>query len=94
MSVKAAKQLDGIFEFIDARWSESVRKKVALKIYKNFKSIEKNPELFPNSAYNKELKKCVVSRQTTIFFKYTLSKITIVSVFDTRQSPNKINTIK
>jgi hypothetical protein len=31
-----------------------------------------------------------VSKQTTLFFKYTVSKITIVSVFDTRQNPNKI----
>jgi plasmid stabilization system protein ParE len=90
LSAKAERQLENIFEFIEARWSKRVREKAALKIYKNLKIIENNPELFSNSQYNKQLKKCVVSKQTTLFFKYTKSKITIVSVFDTRQNPNKI----
>ena len=94
LSAKAKKQLETIFEFIEARWSSRIREKTATKIFKNFKIIERNPELFTNSQNNKELKKCVVSKQTKIYYKYTILKITIVSVFDTRQNPNKVTQIK
>ena len=56
---------------------------------KNFNHIQKNPELFPVSEFEK-LRKCVVSKQTSIFFIIEKNKIYIVSVFDTRQNPVKI----
>lgn len=94
LTAKAKKQLQDIFDYIESKWSREARIKVAKKIYKNFYIIESNPELFPISEFNTNLKKCVVSKQTTIFFSYNYAKISVVSVFDTRQNPTKIKKIK
>jgi plasmid stabilization system protein ParE len=94
LAQKAEKQLQAIFQYLEAEWSERIRKEVAGKIYKNFELIESNNELFPNSFYNNELRKCVVSKQTTIFYKIRKKDIVVVSVFDTRQNPSKVAKIK
>ena len=91
LSLKAEKQLENLFEYLISKWSVRIQKKVAEKIYKNFKLIEVNCELFPKSNYNIDLHKCVVSKQTTIFYQVRKNEIVVISVFDTRQNPFKIN---
>ena len=90
LTPRAEMQLIDIFLYVEAKWSERVRKKVANKIYKSFELIEKNPELFTFSSHQLNLRKCVVSKQTSIFYKIRSKDIVVVSVFDTRQNPNKI----
>ena len=46
LSQKAEKQLEDIFLFVEAKFSERIRKEVANKIYHSFKLIENDPELF------------------------------------------------
>jgi plasmid stabilization system protein ParE len=90
LTPKAELQLETILMYVEAKWSERVRKKVASKIDKNFGLIEKNPELFAFSSQNLRLRKCVVSKQTTIFYIERKNDIAVVSVFDTRQNPENI----
>ena len=46
LSQKAEHQLEDIFQYMEAKFSEKTRKEVAGKIYKGFKLIENDPELF------------------------------------------------
>jgi hypothetical protein len=50
--------------------------------------------MFPNSTTNKNMYKCVVTKQTTLFYNFTDKQINVVAVFDTRQNPINIKTIK
>ena len=52
--------------------------------------IEKQPEIFPESKKNKGLRKCVITKQTTLFYRFNTKQIYIVTVFDTRQHPKKL----
>ena len=94
LSRKAEKQLEIIFLYVEAKFSERIRKELAKKIYDCFKLIEIDPELFSFSDYNSSLRKCVVTKQTTVFYQIRKEDIVIVSVFDTRQNPKKINKTK
>ena len=49
---------------------------------------------FPKSEINKTQHKCVVSNQTTVYYKFDNKTISVLAVFDTRQNPNKIKKIK
>ena len=82
-------EINFIADFIENKWSEKSKIKFLHLLNENFNRIQKNPELFPISVFE-ELRKCVVSKQTSIFFLIEKNKIYIVSVFDTRQNPNKI----
>jgi plasmid stabilization system protein ParE len=94
LSLKAEKQLENIFLYVEAKFSERIRKELAKKIYDCCKLIENNPELFSFSDYNNSLRKCVVSKQTTVFYQIRKDNIVVVSVFDTRQNPKKIKNTK
>lgn len=82
-------EINSIAEYIEFKWSEKSKLKFLTLLNRSFNLIQLNPEMFPISEFE-ELRKCVVSKQTSVFFMIDKNKIYIVSVFDTRQNPNKI----
>ena len=88
-SNRSLKEIRIIVDYLNSKWSEKTSKKFLNKLKENIDLIKLNPELFPISEFE-ELRKCVVSKQTSVFFIIEKNKIYIVSVFDTRQNPNKI----
>ena len=88
-SNRSLKEIRIIVDYLNSKWAEKTSKKFLNKLKENIDLIQINPELFPISEFE-ELRKCVVSKQTTVFFIIEKNKIYIVSVFDTRQNPNKI----
>ncbi len=56
--------------------------------------IRNNPESFPKSEINSKYNKCVITKQSTIYYRYNSNQVRVLSLFDTRQSTNKIKKIK
>jgi plasmid stabilization system protein ParE len=94
ISIDAQKKTKILLEYIEAKWSVKVRVKFAKKLYDTLKIIRSNPEIFPKSVRNKKLHKCVVTKQTTLFYNFTSKRVNVVSLFDTRQNPSKIKKIQ
>ncbi|NJM78735.1 MAG: type II toxin-antitoxin system RelE/ParE family toxin [Flavobacterium sp.] len=88
-SQRSLREIDLIADYIEFKWSVRSKENFLKLLKKNFDLIESNLKLFQISNY-KNLHKCVVSKQTSIFFMFDDYKIKIVSVFDTRQNPNKL----
>ena len=86
----AKTKIKDILEHIENKWSESVRQKFAQKLYYCLKVIRENPEAFPKSESNKKTHKCVITKQTTIYYKFNIKRVEIIAVFDTIQDTNKI----
>jgi plasmid stabilization system protein ParE len=47
------------------------------------------PELYRKSGGNKKLHRAVLSKQLSVFYKHSKSKITVMAVLDNRMSPKK-----
>ncbi|MFA9190403.1 type II toxin-antitoxin system RelE/ParE family toxin [Flavobacterium sp. FZUC8N2.13] len=94
ISIDAQKKTKLLLEYLETKWSKKVRIKFAKKLYDSLKIIRANPEIFPKSTTNKKFHKCVVTKQTTIFYTYTSKRINVVALFDTRQNPNKLKDLK
>ncbi|MGY5351111.1 type II toxin-antitoxin system RelE/ParE family toxin [Wenyingzhuangia sp. IMCC45533] len=90
ISKTAEKKLEKLFKFLLENWSLKVKSDFIKKLDKNINLIKINPESFPQSENKIGLYKCVITKQTTLFYRYTREKITIVTIFDTRQNPNKL----
>jgi len=89
-SKKSINEIREISEYIEDKWSYRVKVEFLEKLQLNLDYIASNPENF-QKAEHEDLRKCVVTKQTTIFYKIaSQNKIHIVSVFDTRQNPKKI----
>jgi plasmid stabilization system protein ParE len=93
-SKNAEKSLIDLLEYLEFKWSIKVREKFISKLDKSIYLIQNEPEIFPKSQINKNQHKCVMSKQTTIYYRYTNKKISILSLFDTRQNPSKIKKIQ
>lgn len=51
-----------------------------------------HPESFPASEKDKSLRKCLITKQTTLYFRFDDKEIKIPTIFDNRQDPEKLNT--
>ncbi|WP_264532035.1 type II toxin-antitoxin system RelE/ParE family toxin [Flavobacterium sp. N502540] len=86
----AQSAIENLLEYLEVKWSERIRKKFAIKLYQTVKILQVNPEAFPKSEHNKKVHKCVITKQSTLFYKFNNKRIEIIAFFDTRQDPNKI----
>jgi plasmid stabilization system protein ParE len=89
-SKNAEKSLFELFEYLEIKWSKKVKNKFISNLDKVIYLIQIEPEIFPKSELNKKYRKCVLSKQTTIYYKFNTKRVEIISFFDTRQDPNKI----
>ncbi|MFW6369886.1 MAG: type II toxin-antitoxin system RelE/ParE family toxin [Bacteroidota bacterium] len=89
-SDEALNNLKGIIDYLENRWSEREIKKFAQLLDKQLKLIKDNPFLFAESDKSNGLRKSVLSRQTTIYYRIIDFEIRIVTLFDNRQNPNRL----
>ena len=87
-------KLIDIADYIEAKFSLKTKIEFINKFEKTVLLIQKNPESFPKSEINSAQYKCVMSKQTTLYYKFTSNQIRVLAVFDTRQNPKKIKKIK
>ncbi|MBP6127124.1 type II toxin-antitoxin system RelE/ParE family toxin [Flavobacterium sp.] len=88
-SGRSLKEIRNTVDYLKVKWSERISDNFLKELKRNIDLIQINPELFPISEFE-GLRKCVVSKQTSVFFIIKNNIVYIVSVFDTRQNPNKI----
>jgi len=86
----AATDFENVLDYLNENWNEQVVLKFINEIEIIVSTIAKEPKQFP--LVNKKLKvrKCVVTKHNTLFYKESKDIIAILCVFDTRQNPNKL----
>lgn len=89
-SDEALKNLEKIIQYLENNWTEKEIGKFAVLLEKQIHLIQNNPQLYPKSDYIPELRKSVLSKQVSIFYKIAKNEIRIVTLFDNRQNPNKL----
>ena len=92
-SDEALNNLKSIIVYLENRWSDKEIRKFVQLLDKQLKLIKVNPFIFAESNKSNGLRKSVLSRQTTIYYRIIEDEIRIVTLFDNRQNPNKLNII-
>ena len=87
----AESQLRKLLEYLELSWPQKVKSDFIEKLDKCISKISLNPNLFPRSFVKEGLHKCVVTKQTSLFYIHDESTITILTVFDTRQNPKNLS---
>jgi len=90
LSKRAMKKLDSLLVYLEEEWSAKVKQEFVLKLDKSLKQIQRIPNSFPESEKIRGLRKCVVTKQTTIFYKYSDTSIDVLTIFDNRQNPKSL----
>jgi plasmid stabilization system protein ParE len=90
----ALRNLKEIVNYFESQWTEKELRKFARLLDKRLSSIENNPHLFPLINYSENIRRSVLSKQTTIFYQVINQDIRLVALFDNRQNPQLLNTSK
>jgi plasmid stabilization system protein ParE len=79
-----------VLEYLHENWNEQVVMKYITEIESLLSNISKQPNLFP--LVNKKLKvrKCVITKHNTLYYRIKENNIEIIRIFDTRQNPKKL----
>lgn len=90
ISKTAEKKLEKLFNYLLEEWSLKVKNDFIKKLDKSIDVIKSKPKSFPESSINKGLRKCVVTKQISLFYRFDAKNIYILTLFDTRQHPNRL----
>ena len=88
---RALSEYDLLVEYLFVEWGEKITLKISQSIDKYLIRIENSPNQFPIINRDKMIRKCVISKQTSLFFMVLENSIIIISLFDNRQNPKKLN---
>ncbi len=86
----ALQELKSIIAYLENNWTKKEIRKFSKRINKLLNLIQINPELFPKTNIKKNIRKSILSKQNTIYYKFEDGIIYILSVFDNRQDPDKL----
>ena len=84
LSKRAMNKLDNLLVFLEEEWSAKVKHNFILKLENSLNQIQELPDSFPESGKISGLRKCIVTKQTTLYYKYSDTTINIVTIFDNR----------
>lgn len=90
LSTTAKNKLSDLLDYLEAKWSTKVKQNFIEKLDKSISRISEYPKSCPESTQIKGLFKCVVTKQTSLFYRDKPKEIEIVTLFDTRQNPKKL----
>ena len=91
---RAKLNIKSLLDYLELSWSVKVREKQADKLLKNMKALQGKPEMFPKSEHNSKIRKCVISKQSILYYSFDNDSVVVISLFDTRQDSNKIKKIE
>jgi plasmid stabilization system protein ParE len=86
----AAFKLQRLVDYLLEEWGEQSKRKFLKQLDIKIKVIETAPRAFPASRLDPKLRKCVVTKQTTILYEVHDQYVFILNLIDTRQDPMSI----
>ncbi len=83
-------ELAQILDYLEKQWTNMELRKFATLLEKNLSIITLFPRIFPASTQNNSVRRCIVSKQTSLYYKVEQDKIIVLSLFDNRRNPSTL----
>lgn len=90
LSPIAEKKLTILLEYLDTEWSREVRDNFLEVLKESFNKVSRFPNSCPVSELFPGLHKCVLTDQTSYFYRIKNDDIEIITITDNRQNPQII----
>jgi len=89
-SERASDELTSILDHIENEWSLRISNKFTKILDEKIHNVKSNPYLYPPFKNKKQLRRCVVTKQVSIFYSVKSSEVQIITLFDNRRNPKKL----
>lgn len=88
----AESKLKKLVEYLQEEWGTKAKRDFLAELDEKINQISLQPESSPKSQELGGFYKCVVTKQTTFFYRVKSDKkeIEVITLFDTRQDPDKL----
>ena len=86
LSERASEQLASLLDYLELEWSPQVSDNFVLKLERSLNAIQTFPEGFPASEKFTGLHKCVITSQTSAYYRIENDTIEIIAFFDNRMN--------
>ncbi|RYY06681.1 MAG: type II toxin-antitoxin system RelE/ParE family toxin [Sphingobacteriaceae bacterium] len=84
---RAKETLKSVYGFIDINFGHPSAEKFLLKVDRTVKLISQNPLMFKSSSIDENVRVGLISKQTSLFYRFTDSSIQLLFFWDNRQEP-------
>lgn len=81
LSKLAAYKTEKLLQYLEEEWSLSAKERFLEKLSSKLSILRSNPEGFPKSAIRPELRRMVVTRQTSILYTVKRETVFVVTLF-------------
>ncbi len=85
----ALTELEKTIDYLQENWTEKELGVLFLKLEETLSLISQNPNLFQVSDEKKEIRRVVILKHNTLYYRCLKNQIEIISFFSNRQSPIK-----
>ena len=85
----ALSEFEKTIEYLQENWTDRELRNLALAIEETLNLISHNPNLFQASELKKEIRRVVVAKHNTLYYRIKDNTVEIISFFSNRQSPKK-----
>jgi plasmid stabilization system protein ParE len=75
----ALKELKSTFDYLIENWTEQEVNSLAQKIEKCIYLISQNPDLFPQSEFQKHIRRVVIAKHNTLYYRVNQNRLEIIS---------------
>jgi len=89
----AENDLEQIFIYLIADWGFEVANDFSERLENVKHLLSENPGIFPYYIRDRQIQKCVVTKHNVLYFQEAPTSIRVLTIFDTRQDPNKLKEI-
>ncbi|MDP2088304.1 MAG: type II toxin-antitoxin system RelE/ParE family toxin [Flavobacteriaceae bacterium] len=89
-SLSADEDFAKLLEYLDRRWNAQVCLRFIIKLDNCIYLIQKNPNQFPVINTELQIRKTVVTKQNSIYYREKDNRIEILRLYDSRQNPENL----
>ncbi len=89
-SPSAENDFGNILDYLDRNWGKKVASNFVDLSENLLNHISNNPRQFPIIYKRKKVRKCVITKHNSLFYRDGKTNIEILRIYDTRQDPNTL----
>jgi len=89
-SPKSEHDFENILQYLSKEWNDVVTSKFIDLIDILLKQISINPRQFPLIHKSLNIRKCVVSKHNTLYYRNRRNSIELLRIYDNRQNPESL----
>lgn len=88
-SPRSRKDYLKLLDYLAIKWGNKSVNKFNNRLQSTLELISQNPDLYPSSDKMKNVRRCVLSKQTSLYYQIKRDRIELIAFFDNRQDPTK-----